>query len=209
MTTTPGAIVVRPLTEADLPIAAGVLTAAFLDDPFYTYAIPERITRLEQLPPFFATCLQYGLRFGQAWVAGRRPDAIESVAYGYTYPESYFNRERTAAVGFDVIDRMLGEASQRITAFSRSVEEIMEPCLPPERFNVDLIGTRPESQGIGIGAALIAAIDGYARSVGLPVALWTETPSALRFYRRVGFDLAAEGHYEPADAAWWALCKGL
>lgn len=202
-------ILVRRLEQADIEAAADVLTQAFLNDPFYQYAIPDRALRLTQLPPFFATCLAYGLRYGHVWVAGRDAEAIEGAAFGYVFPEGYFTPERTSEVGFDAIDRMLGDASDRITGFSRSVEAEMQPFLPARSFFVDLIGTRPHVQGVGIGAAMLTEIAAYAKSIALPVALWTETPDALRFYQRHGYVLAAQGMYQPARAKWWALSRPI
>ena len=201
------AVRIWTLGEADLESAADVLTAAFMDDPFYSYAIPDRTTRALHLPPFFIACLRYGVRYGQVIAAGRTEGQVDGVAFSYLYPEWHFNHERTSAVGFDEVDQLLGEGSKRITALSGEVDEHAGPLLPEPRVHLDLIGVNPDEQGHGIGAALLQTVIDHATAENLPVALWTETERAKTFYEGRGFAVVAQGTYLNAGAEWWSLLR--
>jgi GNAT superfamily N-acetyltransferase len=199
------AIFVRTLNEGDIAAAADVLAAAFLADPFFVYAIPVDDRRLSELPPFFAACLRYGITYGEAIAAGRSDGMIEGVAWWYTYPDAYFNRDRTSAVGFDEVASLLGEGSDRITAFSGMVDRLVASDLPEPRMILDQLGVRPDAQGRGIGSALLRHAIGRAASENQSVALWTVTDQARRLYEKLGFEVVASGTYGDEAVPWWAL----
>jgi GNAT superfamily N-acetyltransferase len=205
VTVTSDAISVWRLSEGDAAVAADVLTSAFLADPFFVYAIPDDDRRLALLPPFFAACVRYGIRYGEAIGAGRRARTLEGVAWWYTYPEAYFNHERTAAVGFGSVAELLGEGSDRITAFSGFVDRLVEPKLPEPRMNLDQLGVLPNARGLGIGSALLRQAIECARADNHSIALWTVTGNALRLYEQLGFGIVASGLYGNEAVQWWAL----
>lgn len=64
----------------------------------------------------------------------------------------------------------------------------------PDRFHVIDISLMPSSRGIGIGTAILTDVLHFARLVGKPTSLHVEgTNPANSLYRRLGFQLVAEG----------------
>ncbi|HRA46994.1 MAG TPA: GNAT family N-acetyltransferase [Thermomicrobiales bacterium] len=195
------------LTEQEVPVAAQVLTQAFATDAFFRFAIPDQQMRMRHLPPFFAACLRYGLRYGQVYAAGRTTDTIEGVGWWYRYPDWQFNQERTSAVGFDAVAELLAAGSDRITGFAGRVDAQVSPVAPEPRANLDQIGVLPDAQGHGIGRALLQEIIADATAEALPVCLWTVHAGNLAFYTALGFHCLCSGRNATNDLDWWAFLR--
>jgi len=188
-------------------VAAQVLTQAFATDAFFRFAIPDQQVRVRQLPPFFAACLRYGLRYGQVYAAGRKPGTIEGVGWWYRYPDWQFNHERTSAVGFDAVAELLAAGSDRITKFAGRVDAQVNVVAPEPRANLDQIGVLPDAQGHGIGRALLQKIIANATAEALPVCLWTVHADNLAFYLAAGFAPICAGRNDTDDLDWWAFLR--
>ena len=201
--------VVWPLDESGCEEGGHLLTRAFVDDPFFRYAIPDPADRASQLPPFFAACLRYGCLFGRSLAVGRTPGRPEGVGWWYRFPEADFTPERTSAAGFDAVGELLGPASDRIAEVAHAVDAVTAQALPGRRCQLDQLGVDPASQGQGLGSALVQAILRDAELVGLPVSLWTVDPANLAFYRRNGFDVIADGISANGALPWWTLSTAL
>lgn len=193
----------------DVPEAAAVLSRAFAESPFFITAIPDVATRREHFPPFFGACLRYGCTFGRVFAAGIVPGRIDAVGWWYRFPDAYFDLERTQVAGFDAVDELLGEGSNRIERISRGIDVAMERDVPSPRANLDQIGVDPTVQRRGLGQALVRAICADAAREGLPVALWTDTAANVRFYRSVGFEVTSSGADATHGMPWWGMFRGL
>lgn len=197
------------LDPDDVPEAAATLARAFAESPFFVTCIPDPATRREHLPPFFGACLRYGCLFGRVFAAGVGPGRIDGVGWWYRFPDAYFDQERTLAVGFDAVDELLGEGSNRIEQISRGIDVAMERGLPSPRANLDQIGVDPAAQRRGLGQALVREICADAAREGLPVALWTDTPDNVRFYQSVGFEVTNSGTDAYHGMPWWGMFRPI
>lgn len=197
------------LAPDDVPEAAAMLARAFNESPFFTTCIPNSETRREYLPPFFSACLRYGCMFGRVFAAGIVAGRIDGVGWWYRFPDAYFDQERTQVVGFDAVDALLGEGSNRIETISRGIDISMERNLPILRANLDQLGVDPAFQGRGLGRALVRHICADAAREGLPVAIWTDSTDNVRFYQSVGFEVTTSGTDASHGMPWWGMLRSI
>lgn len=78
------------------------------------------------------------------------------------------------------------------------VEAAMSPHTPPEEhWYLQLLGTHPDWQRQGLGAALMGVQFERTDAEGLPCYLATETPENVAYYRRHGFEVRSEWDVDP------------
>lgn len=90
--------------------------------------------------------------------------------------------------------------------FVRPIIEL-EQCVP-ESFYINMLAAYPQFRGRGIGSALMAQSDGLAIEAGcelITLGVFETNTAALRFYRRLGFELiesrsmVASAYHEACD----------
>ncbi|MFI2611670.1 GNAT family N-acetyltransferase [Kitasatospora sp. NPDC018623] len=179
---TPHAPTVRPITDADVPIAVDTLGRAFADYPFTRHVIAadrheERIRRFQEI------CLtRIGMVYGRAWVAeGGRAVAVWSVP------------ERDASPAFAEIGALLGELTGDRQAAFEAAERELAPHRPQEPvWFLNTVGVAPELQGRGLGRAVLLPGIEEAERAGYPAFLETSSEANVRFYERLGFRVTAD-----------------
>ncbi|PRY02178.1 GNAT family N-acetyltransferase [Allonocardiopsis opalescens] len=186
---------VRPAVPADVPAAVDTLARAFADYPFTRHVIAadghaERVRRFQEL---FLT--RVGMAYGRVWVAG----GGRAVAV-WTTPE------RDPSPGFAEVAPLLdGLAGERAEAM-RAAEEAMEPHRPREPvWFLAAVGVDPGSQGRGLGGAVLRPGLAAAERAGIPAFLETSSERNVAFYRRLGFELAAEVELPGGGPRTWAM----
>ncbi|HZF87760.1 GNAT family N-acetyltransferase [Streptomyces sp.] len=174
--------VVRPLTEADIPVAVDTLARAFADYPFTRHVIAadaheDRIRRFQEL------CLtRIGMVYGRVWVA----DEGRAVAV-WTTPD------QDPSPAFAEIGPLLGHLTGDRAAAYESAEQAVAPYRPQESaWFLNTVGVMPEVQGRGLGTAvLIPGVEEAARA-GCPAFLETSSERNVALYERLGFKVTAE-----------------
>src|SRR4030042_2003645 len=71
-------------------------------------------------------------------------------------------------------------------------ERLHERDVPPHHWYLSTLGVDPPRQGQGIGGALLQPVLARADAEGLFCFVETEKEENVRFYRRHGFEVAAE-----------------
>ena len=100
---------------------------------------------------------------------------VAGMLLGYRLPAAADNRERPEDFP-DFVQPMI-ELEQRV----------------PESFYVNMLAVYPPFQGRGIGARLMAGVDGLARDAGcalISILVFGHNDGARRLYRRLGFEEA-------------------
>ncbi|MEH3033996.1 MAG: GNAT family N-acetyltransferase [Aeromicrobium erythreum] len=160
---------VRPAEERDVAAAAEVLAAAFADYPWTRWCLPadDHAGRLRSLQELY---LGHALRHGVVLV----DDAVRGVVAAMppdTPAPSAEEQARIAALHDDRFELVLAAPV---------------PARPDGAWDLATLGVRPDAQGLGVGAGLVAAL---LETLGptATVALDTSDDRNVRLYERFGF----------------------
>jgi GNAT superfamily N-acetyltransferase len=196
------------LNEDTAKEAGALLARAFIDEPIYHAAFPDRAEREQLCPPLFAGALRYGCRCGEAWAAGIELGQMRGVLYWVEMPDAAFTPELLAALGWDTVFAQWGEGLARIVALEE--QAITAISTLPERWRyLQLVGVEPGWQGKGLGTMLLRHAVASATAAATPLCLVTDRVENVPLYHRVGFELAAQGVTEETAVRWWAFCTPI
>jgi GNAT superfamily N-acetyltransferase len=171
----------RPSTSTDRSRVATVLAAAFADDPVVAYLVPPGVPRREErLARFFALELPRSERLGGSWMSADATGAAIWYPPGTWRPSTWEMLRQTPAA-LRVFGRGIGLASR-----AQSVMQERHPRQP--HWYLYYLGTEPDQQGIGIGAAVMRPVLDLCDSHRLPAYLEASSPRNRALYQRHGFD---------------------
>ncbi len=174
---------------------AGVLAAAFTDDPVLGWLLPDPVSRPAALRRFFAiearsrtlplgasvATADDGRMLGAALVVppGHTPTIWSQVTHGLGYARVFRHRLVRAARLQAALDR----------AHPRT----------PHVYLV-AIGVRPDVHGRGLATGMLAPVLARCDEDGLPAYLEATSPRSARLYRRLGFATDDVLRFEDAPA---------
>jgi GNAT superfamily N-acetyltransferase len=179
---------VRYATEQDAGVLSAILAAAFYDDPVTSWVFPEQTARPAQLGAVF-----FGL------VSAFLPD------WGTVHLLDDASASCWRAPGFDhshTEGASGGDSDQAPSGFSLPADTMerlrivgvavasAHPSTPHWYLNV--LGTRPERQGEGLGARVLDPVLSICDSEGVPAYLESSNPRNMPFYRRLGFEASGQ-----------------
>lgn len=195
---------VRAASGSDVPAAAELLGAAFLDYPFtrHTLSAVDHERRLVENQTLFLD--EIGIPYGRVWVidAADHTDQLDAVAV-WTTPD--------AADISDVFVRLvprLAEIAGDRADIAADTEAALAPFRPTEpAWFLATVGVRPGRQGRGLGAAVIAPGLDEADRAGQAAFLETSLPANVRLYQRLGFEITAELELPHDGPRTWAMTR--
>ncbi|MBN9795124.1 N-acetyltransferase [Pseudonocardia sp. TMWB2A] len=192
----------RTATTSDVPAAAELLTAAFLDYPFTRHTIdadehPRRLGASQAL-----LLREVGIPHGLVHVVDAAGSGLDAVAV-WMPPE---------ATGLDdafarVAPRLAELAGDRAGA-AADADTALAPHRPagPAWF-LATVAVRPGLQGQGLGTTVLTAgLDRVDRD-GRPAHLETSLAANVRLYTRLGFRVTAEVDLPHSGPSTWSMLR--
>ncbi|MEQ1872546.1 MAG: GNAT family N-acetyltransferase [Ilumatobacteraceae bacterium] len=179
----------RHALRSELDAAAGVLTDAFANDPWFNWLYPS----VEQWPSdpnaWFALVLGRAFAKGHTFVT-------DSGATNWIPPDVHFPEGDDIDLAVGLLQSQIGERAgaalgvigQGGTAF---------PDTP--RFHCVYVGVSKSAQGRGIGGALMARVLDICDRDGFPASLTSTNDVNLPWYRSLGFNEIGEVAVPGAD----------
>ena len=174
---------VREASLADVGLVASIAAAGFYDDPVFGWVFPDPSARAALLPTVFDGLARTYLPdrglvhlVGDACAAfWRRPD------YDHHAPPPQVTETVELPYPADVLERfaILGRAMDAV-----------HPRQPHWYLNV--ISSRPEHQGQGLGGRVLAEVLAVCDAEGTPAYLESSNPRNMSLYRRHGFEPTGE-----------------
>lgn len=190
--------VVRPATPADQRLATGILARAFIDDPALSWLMPDRASRPRRLAALFGAITRLGgnpAHWSLAAEADRTPAAVAL----WKPPGEW----QTPMM------RTLGELPALLSAFglgtprALGLQDAMEKHHPTTpHWYLQFVGCSPESQGKGLGGAVIRDRLAQCDREGLPAALETATESNVGIYEALGFRVTETFTWKDSPMFW-------
>ena len=185
------AVEVTPLDATESSRAGAMLGQAFRNDPMWVDLMPDPDRRPEMLATMFSalvrtTCAANG-------VAERTPD-VKGVAL-WLAPGGdmgWWAMLRSGLALPRATMRLPGKDRKRMLGVLRQVGDRRKVLVPRPHWYLSAIGVDPESQGEGVGSALMRHGMARADDGRHPIYLETDTERNVRFYRNLGFEVLEE-----------------
>ena len=189
------------LTSKDFDKAQNTLACAFFNYPFPARSIAE---------PRRQECLEILFRLQMEYILERGSIEAESAECGGVVVWSTVGAAGGGASAFTIIRKLLGKMKIsemiHLARNAGAVEKGRKSLnLPPDTVYLFIIGVRPDMQGKGIAAKLIA--EKLAECEGRTIYLETNTEHNCRYYQRLGFELIKKTYYQKNDLTTWYLIK--
>src|SRR5581483_2555241 len=177
------------------------LARAFMDDPAWSWIIPDVERRARLMPWLFRAGFE--ITDADVWT---NEGEIVGVAR-WLPPGRAALRVAPALRVFVATPLRLGSATGRFFAYGRAVENLRAQVAPGPHWYLAGIGVDPAVQRRGIGTALLRpGIEGAARD-GLRTVLLTNSERNLSFYERNGFRVVGEGATPEGGPHAWAMVR--
>ena len=177
---------VRPAALHELPAVGALLAAAFAGDPVWSWLAPSPATWERRAPAWFAAEVRSHHRGpGEVLV----DDELRGAALWsppHRWRPSNLEGARMAAPSV----RLFGRGTVRALRFLLAMEG-EHPRQPPHWY-LAVLGTHPDHQGRGVGAALVEAVTDRCDQEGLPCYLESSKEANVPFYARLGFEVREE-----------------
>ena len=179
------------LRRADAPAAAELLAVAFADDPYMTWICPGGV---DHIHAFMDLAVGFAIDHGHAYVVRDADDGAPAAAALWAGPDSrQLPDERREYRQLFIEQR--GDIDVLMDAF-----RIVAAAHPKEpHFYLNILGSRPELRGQGLGATLIDHVVAECERQGVPAFLESSNPRNMTLYRRHGF-VEGERVYVPDES---------
>lgn len=187
-------------TAADVAPVAAALAKAFDDDPVMTYLVPDEATRPRRLAGLFTVLMQrHHLVQGEIWTDDGHPGAAL-----WDPPDHWKLPARQQILALPSLLRILG---RRTFSGLQSLGEVEKQHPKEPHWYLAVLGTQPESQGKGIGSALLAPVLERCDAEGIPAYLESSKERNIPFYARHGFEVTGEIKLGKSGPMVWPMWR--
>lgn len=186
----------RLADERDVPGMAASLALAFHDDPVMQWLFGDVAPRpMRFTEPFFASEGKRHLGHRQVYTVDGTPGA----AY-WDPPGQWKTRTRDVVHLAPLMIRGMGVRTINAVRGLGRLEKAH--AAHPEHYYLAVLGTRPDRQGEGLGAALMAAVLTRCDEEGIGAYLESSKESNIPYYRRHGFEVVGEVDFPSGPRLW-------
>jgi GNAT superfamily N-acetyltransferase len=191
---------VRPVRRADVPTLTERLVRAFADDPVANFMFAGDRRRRLGLHSFFTSQIK------RQYLPGGHVYTTEDLAGAAVWgsPDRHRN-------GLTELLQLLPTAPFLVSARAvRALRLLFEvDSLHPKEphWYLATLGTAPERQGQGVGAALLQPALALADRDGMPAYLESSKECNVSFYTRFGFEVVEELHSAVGSPPMWRMWR--
>ncbi len=190
----------RPVRRADVPTLTERLVRAFADDPVANFMFAGDRRRRLGLHSFFTS------QINRQYLPGGHVYTTEDLAGAAVWgsPDRHRN-------GLTELLQLLPTAPFLVSARAvRALRLLFEvDSLHPKEphWYLATLGTAPERQGQGVGAALLQPALALADRDGMPAYLESSKERNVSFYARFGFEVVEELHSAVGSPPMWRMWR--
>lgn len=190
----------RPVRRADVPTLTERLVRAFADDPVANFMFAGDRRRRLGLHSFFTS------QINRQYLPGGHVYTTEDLAGAAVWgsPDRHRN-------GLTELLQLLPTAPFLVSARAvRALRLLFEvDSLHPKEphWYLATLGTAPERQGQGVGAALLQPALALADRGGMPAYLESSKERNVSFYARFGFEVVEELHSAVGSPPMWRMWR--
>jgi len=188
---------IKKATDADVPRLAQSLAKAFHDDPVISWMIPDDDKRLRLGPFGFETWL------GKIYMPKAEVYTDEARAVGALWapPGKWRMSVGLQARLAPRMFRLFGVRRMPLILKGLATLDKAHPDEQPHYY-LGILGTDPDHQGKGLGAAAMQPVLDRCDAEGLGAYLESSKEQNVPFYRRHGFEVTGEIHMPDGPPLW-------
>lgn len=189
----------------DIEWATDLMVEVFLNEPPFTQ-IFQGLRRETQVRYFMRSTCTYALLFGECYTTPAR----EGVALWLTPGKTAMTLGRMYRAGMLIAPFRMGlSAFGRFRGFAQLTDDLHKKSAPMPHYYLFMLGVSPTVQGKGIGGHLLESMLGRIDREQMPAYLETQNERNVGFYRRCGFEVAAEEPFPNLEGVrnWGMLRK--
>jgi len=185
--------------------ASEILAQAFLDDPLWTYFIPDISRRQMLLRYIFELRVRFGISHGEVYATSSN---LEGVAVWLRSEKTDMNLiEGIRHGGMQVLFRLGMKPISRMLSAGRFVYEIQRRYAPPHSWYLSPIGVAPQFQGKGYASRLLGPMFARFDKEKLLCFLETQKKENVPVYLHYGFKLVDETVIPGTGVSNWAMIR--
>ena len=186
-----GVMKIFPASPSDLDEAVGCLAAAFGQDPITGYLLQTGPGYHERVSRFFSLLMRARLALDMPVFVARNGASICGASMGYRTTHPDWPSDLTEEWGR--FEKTVPGMPERLAVYDE-VAARFKPSAP--HYYLGVIGTDPNSQGLGIGTQLLRSFCEASANDPLSSGVYLETAQAtnLNFYERAGFVETGRGN---------------
>jgi GNAT superfamily N-acetyltransferase len=190
---------IRVATLADLPTIETTLGLAFLDDPVWAWVIGNRNRPAARMGAVLGAFARLHLDAGTVWMT------TDGAGVAIWARPKHWRVETKAFVQHGAWP--LAKAGPRPLARFLMLGETEKRHPREEHWYLEVLGTRPDRQGEGLGSALIRTGLDRAEEAGLPAYLESSKESNVPFYGRHGFEVTGTIEMPRGGPTMWTMWR--
>ena len=182
---------ITPASPSDLDEAVSCLATAFGQDPITGYLLQTGSGYRERVSQFFSILMRARLALRMPVFVARNGAGISGASMGYATVHSEWPTALNEE--WDRFEKAIPGLPDRMSVYDE-VAAKFKPSVP--HYYLGVIGTDPNSQGLGIGSQLLKAFCEASAGDPLSSGVYLETaqPANLKFYERAGFVETGRGN---------------
>ena len=185
--------------------AAAVLGRAVVNDPLFSYLLPDAQQRVSGVPLLMAMFLRLGLAHGEVWVT---PPPITGVACWLSPAHPTISEEDRNAAGWRDVQSAWGrEAVDRYRAFVGDRDGAVGSLAPQPHWHLAWLGVEPGHQGQGIGSTLVRRMTDRADAEGVACWLFTFARRNVPVYEHLGFHVTLDTILPSSGLRLWVMAR--
>ena len=178
------------LEKKNVKRAGLVLSKAFKDDPFNTYAFPDPEERAKKMPYAYQFLLRYYISYGRCYITSPKVEGVAVWIHSNNLRTSFWRMIISGAIWPAV--KMGMDTSKRMQVLTNYIEKKHRQLVPDKHWYLFLIGVDPEYQGKGYASKLLNGMLSEIDKEGLSCYLETEVKKNVPIYQHFGFDVIDE-----------------
>jgi GNAT superfamily N-acetyltransferase len=188
---------VRSVTADDVAQVARLLARAFSQDPVITWSIPDQARRRARGPHAFAAILGLYLPKGHVYADSRLRSAALWAPPG--------TRPIGAAEIAHLLPRLARVYGYRLPFVLAGLARVQRHRPDRPHWYLAYLGTDPDHQGEGLGAAVLTPVLDRCDREGLLAYLEASEPQLIPFYQRHGFAVVQQIRLPSGPPVWGML----
>lgn len=191
---------VRPATASDADDVTRALANAFSEDPLFRWMIGPDASLEDRMRVFFGAMVKVSLR---------KPDHLVFVAEdgsGAAVWQPVGKWKLSPADLLRATPAVVRAFRSRIPVMMGALKAIERVHPDEPHYYLEILGTRKDRQGAGIGSAVMDPVLRRSDEQGLPAYLESSNPRNIPFYARHGFEVREEvdcGKGAPVVTTMW------
>lgn len=173
------------LKKSQINIAGKTIARAYMNDPLFSYFIPDPLERQKKVQYLFNFQIRYSLSFGEVNTTSSN---IEGIAVWLPHDKAEISPWQAIRYGFIFLSLRLGvRIMKKILSYNDFCEEYHKHYANMPHWYLYNVAVDPEHQGKGYASKLLKPFFARMDKLNIPCYLETQIENNISLYKHFGF----------------------